>query len=49
MELPKELLPEGGFYMEENWPFYTDWFRDSMMEFYKVVNPIWEKVQKDVK
>ena len=28
---------------------WIDWYRDNMEEFYKVIYPIWEKVQKELK
>jgi hypothetical protein len=49
LELPRNQIPQGGFRDEINWPFYINWFRDSMNEFYEVVNPIWGKVQKEVR
>ena len=49
LELPIDQIPVGGFRDEINWPFYIDWFRDSMNEFYSVVYPIWEKVQAEAK
>lgn len=33
---------------EVNWQELTDWYAESMIEFYKAVYPIWEKVQREL-
>ena len=43
--LDKEI---GTFKDKENWNQKIDWFRESFKDFYNVVNPIWEKVQKEI-
>jgi hypothetical protein len=33
----------------DSWPEVIDWYTESMRKFYEAVNPVWEKVQKDLK
>ncbi|MBI1931571.1 MAG: DUF4268 domain-containing protein [Ignavibacteriales bacterium] len=39
---------DGKFATTENWDAYLNWYKDSMVKFYKVISPIWEKVQKEL-
>jgi hypothetical protein len=45
MEMPIDEYKESGYLKERNWEPKIEWFRESMIQFYKVVYPIWEKVQ----
>lgn len=40
---------DGAFVTKENWEEYTRWFRESMVQFYQAVFPVWEKAQKKIK
>jgi hypothetical protein len=39
---------EGKFNEKTNWEAWITWYRESMTAFYKVMFPIWEKVQRDM-
>lgn len=39
---------DGTFASKENWDEYVQWYTDSMVKFYDVIYPIWEKVQKKI-
>lgn len=41
-------LDEMNFRDETTWEALIDWYNDSMVKFYNVINPIWEKVQKEL-
>ncbi len=41
-----ELNPDySSFYDKEDWHYWIDWYADSMIEFYNVMLPIWNKVR----
>lgn len=45
-EMPKEAT-EGYLWNDKaTWPICLNWFRESMVDFYSVVYPVWERVQK---
>jgi hypothetical protein len=50
LEMTKQELDtlEGNFSDEIYWDSLIDWYKNSFVKFYNVVNPIWEKVQKQV-
>ena len=49
LEMTKELDAElGRFKDKASWDMRLEWFRNSFDKFYKVINPIWEKVQKEI-
>jgi hypothetical protein len=39
----------GTFNEKTNWQEWIDWYRESMILFFKRVNPIWTKVQKEIR
>lgn len=49
-DMPKEevILLEGKFNDEVYWEDLCNWYIDAMLGFYKAVNPILEKVQKEI-
>lgn len=36
------------FVSKENWDLYIQWYRESMVKFYNVVYPVWERAQKEI-
>lgn len=49
-EMPHEkiVLIDGKFTDEKHWEDLLSWYVTTMENFYKAVNPIWEKVQKEI-
>ena len=39
---------EGRFSEEIYWNNLINWYQESMVKFYNAVNPVWEKVQKEL-
>ena len=39
---------EGRFNEEIYWNNLINWYQESMVKFYNAVNPVWEKVQKEL-
>jgi hypothetical protein len=39
---------EGGFRTKANWDIWINWYKEKLSEFYNVVNPIWQKAQKEL-
>ena len=39
---------EGRFFEEANREAYLNWYVDAMKEFYTVLYPVWENVQKEI-
>jgi hypothetical protein len=39
---------QGRFSDETCWPELTQWFREEMAKFYKVLSPVWDKVQREL-
>jgi hypothetical protein len=50
IETPPETLAtfEGRFKEEKYWKLLIEWYRESMVNFYKAIYPVWEKVQKEL-
>jgi len=50
VETPPETLAtfEGRFKDEKYWDLLIDWYRGTMVDFYKAIYPVWEKVQKEI-
>ena len=48
MPLKQYRSVEGKFNDKTNWKEWVDWYEESMIKFYKIVLPIWEKVQKEL-
>ena len=49
LEMSEHLNAElGKFKDKASWHLRLEWFRNSFDDFYKVINPIWERVQKEV-
>jgi hypothetical protein len=48
-EMPKSVLAnlQGRFSDEQSWDHIVDWYCGAMRDFYKVLFPYWEKVQRD--
>jgi hypothetical protein len=48
-EMPKEIFEtlQGRFNEEQSWDQITNWYATAMRDFYKVLYPYWEKVQRD--
>lgn len=48
-EMSQETLKDiDDFKNKESWEQRIEWFRESFKNFYIVINPIWEKVQKEI-
>lgn len=49
-EMPEEIKNklEGRFNDEKYWDDLIEWYSEAMIKFYNVVNPVWEKVQKEI-
>lgn len=49
-DMPQKELDalEGKFNDEVYWDRLIEWYKDSLVKFYKAVNPIWEKVQRQL-
>jgi Domain of unknown function (DUF4268) len=43
-----EITPNPDDWNEKRYDYYIKWFRESMVEFYKVIYPIWFKVDKNL-
>jgi hypothetical protein len=48
MPINEVKLLEGKFNDEVYWNNLISWYKDSMIKFYTAVNPVWEKVQKEL-
>jgi len=49
LEMPEELDRELGKFKDKlSWDKRLEWFRTSFDEFYRVINPVWERVQKEI-
>ena len=48
-EMPKDVLEtlQGRFADEQSWDQIVNWYSGAMRDFYKVLYPYWEKVQRD--
>lgn len=48
-EMPKETLEslQGRFSEEQSWEQIVEWYSSAMKDFYKVVYPYWEKIQRE--
>lgn len=48
-DMSQDILKEiGDFKNKDSWDQRIEWFRKSFMKFYKAVNPVWEKIQKEI-
>jgi hypothetical protein len=47
--MPKDVSEtlQGRFADEQSWDQIVDWYCGAMRDFYKVLFPYWEKVQRD--